>query len=111
SGQALLPALFESLLTSYDLLAEKGYPSEAVALELYASGEAADIFRAMAQKGMFEQMRFHSPTSQYGVLSRRLDATGSHRLLEERMRGALEYIRSGRFARRGKGATRGSHPR
>ena len=70
SEQALWPALFDCLLTAYDVLVEQGYPREAVALELYASGEAADIFRAMAQKGLFEQMRFHSPTSQYGVLSR-----------------------------------------
>jgi ketol-acid reductoisomerase len=98
SEQALWPALFECLLTAYDVLVEKGYPREAVALELYASGEAADIFRAMAQKGMFEQMRFHSPTSQYGVLSRRKDGTGGHEQLCERMRAALEHIRSGKFA-------------
>jgi ketol-acid reductoisomerase len=98
SEQGLWPALFECLLTAYDVLIEKGYPPEAVALELYASGEAADIFRAMAQKGMFEQMRYHSPTSQYGVLSRREDATGGHQLLRDRMAAALDYIRSGRFA-------------
>jgi ketol-acid reductoisomerase len=98
SEQALWPALFECLLTAYDVLVEKGYPQEAVALEIYASGEAADIFRAMAQKGMFEQMRYHSPTSQYGVLSRREGATGGHQLLHDRMVAALEHIRSGRFA-------------
>jgi ketol-acid reductoisomerase len=98
SEQGLWPALFDCLLTAYEVLVEQGYPREAVALELYASGEAADIFRAMAQKGMFEQMRFHSPTSQYGVLSRRMDGTGNHALLRERMQTALKHIRSGRFA-------------
>jgi len=98
SEQALWPALFECLLTAYDVLVEKGYPPEAVALEIYASGEAADIFRAMAQKGMFEQMRYHSPTSQYGVLSRREGSTGGHQLLYDRMAAALDHIRSGRFA-------------
>lgn len=96
--QGLWPALFECLLTAYDLLIEKGYPEEAVALELYASAEPADIFLQMAKKGMFEQMRFHSPTSQYGVLSRRKDATGSHEELRKRMEQALEHIRSGNFA-------------
>jgi ketol-acid reductoisomerase len=96
--QGLWPALFNCLLTAYDVLIEKGYPAEAVALELYASGEAADIFRAMAEKGIFEQMRFHSPTSQYGVLSRRPGATGDDKLLYARMRESLEYIRSGQFA-------------
>ena len=99
SEQGLWPALFECLLTAYDILIEKGYPPEAVALELYASGEAADIFRAMAEKGIFEQMTFHSPTSQYGVLSRQPGATGDHELLAARMRQTLEYIRSGQFAR------------
>jgi ketol-acid reductoisomerase len=99
SEQGLWPALLECLLTAYDVLVEQGYPREAVALELYASGEAADIFRAMAQKGLFEQMRFHSPTSQYGVLTRRENATGDHSLLYQRMRSALEHIRNGGFAR------------
>ena len=49
SEQGLWPAFFECLITSYDLLVEKGYPPEAVALELYASAEAADIFLAMAK--------------------------------------------------------------
>jgi ketol-acid reductoisomerase len=85
--QALWPALFDCLLASYEVLIEQGYPKEAVALEIYASGEAADIFREMARQGIFEQMRYHSPTSQYGVLSRRKDATGSGELLRRRMRG------------------------
>lgn len=111
SEQALWPALFECLLTAYDVLVEKGYPAEAVALELYASGEAADIFRAMAQKGMFEQMRFHSPTSQYGVLSRRLGATGDHEMLQQRMRAALDHISSGQFAQEWTREQKSGYPR
>jgi ketol-acid reductoisomerase len=94
----LWPAIFECLLMAYEVLVEKGFPREAVALELYASSEPADIFLQMAKKGIFEQMRFHSPTSQYGVLSRRRDATGSHAKLRERMELALDYIRGGGFA-------------
>jgi len=95
--QALWPALLDCLLTAYELLVEKGYSREAVALELYASGEAADIFRAMAMEGLFEQMARHSPTSQYGSLSRRNGAAGHD--LRKRMESALEHIRSGGFAR------------
>jgi ketol-acid reductoisomerase len=111
SEQGLWPALFELLLTSYDVLVEHGYPREAVALELYASGEAADIFRAMAEKGMFEQMRFHSPTSQYGVLSRRANSTGDHQLLYERMRTTLQHIRNGEFAREWTNEQKSGYPR
>jgi ketol-acid reductoisomerase len=67
-----------------------------VALELYGSGEASEVFRQMARKGIFHQMRLHSQTSQYGTLSR-----GERMLPDEarvRFREALEEIRSGRFA-------------
>lgn len=97
SEQALWPALFDCLLTAYEVLVEKGYSREAVVLELYASGEAADIFREIAKQGLFEQMKHHSPTSQYGVLSRRRDAAGAD--LRKRMEAALEKIRDGSFAR------------
>jgi len=99
SEQGLWPAIFDCLVTSYELLVEKGYPPEAVALELYASAEAADIFLAMAQRGIFEQMRFHSPTAQYGVLSRRLDSTGSSAALRKRMEETLTKIQNGEFSR------------
>ena len=99
SEQGLWPAFFECLITSYELLVEKGYPPEAVALELYASAEAADIFLAMAKRGIFEQMRYHSPTSQYGVLSRRNNSTGSSAALRKRMEETLVKIQNGEFAK------------
>jgi ketol-acid reductoisomerase len=108
SEQALWPALFDCLLTAFELLVEKGYSREAVVLELYASGEAADILRAMAEQGVFEQMKFHSPTSQYGMLSRRRGATGSE--LRKRMESALEKIRDGSFAREWAAEAKANYP-
>lgn len=98
SEQALWPAIFDSLLTAYEVLVDKGYPPEAVALELYASAEAADIFLAMAKRGIFEQLKFHSPTAQYGMLSHRQDATGSSGELRKRMLATLDKIQNGDFA-------------
>jgi|SRR5579871_172232 len=98
SEQALWPAIIDCLITAYEVLVSHGYPEEAVALELYASGEPADIFRAMAQTGIFKQMMFHSPTAQYGVMSRRKDAVGSNDQLRRRMESALAHIRNGGFA-------------
>jgi len=98
SEQALWPAIFDSLLTAYEVLVDKGYPPEAVALELYASAEAADIFLAMAKRGIFEQLKFHSPTAQYGMLSHRRDATGSSAELRKRMLATLDKIQNGDFA-------------
>jgi ketol-acid reductoisomerase len=110
SEQALWPALFDCLLAAYEVLNENGYPAQAAALEIYASGEAADIFRAMATRGIFEQMRYHSPTSQYGVLTRRKDATGDSAALRDRMRQALQYIRDGRFAQEWSAEERAGYP-
>ena len=95
--QATWPVIVRDLLISYEVLVEAGFPKEMVALELYGSGEASEVFRQMARRGLFRQMRLHSQTSQYGTLSR------SSRMLPEeakaRFREALEEIRSGRFQR------------
>lgn len=97
SEQAVWPTIFDCVLTAYELLVEKGYSREAIVLELYGSGEAADIFREMAAQGIFEQMKSHSPTAQYGVLSRRKGAAG--RDVKRQMETVLERIRDGSFAR------------
>ena len=61
------------------------------------SGEFSFTLKEMAEIGMVEQMDFHSPTSQYGSLTRGVryvtEATA------EAMRKSLEEIQSGRFAR------------
>lgn len=95
--QGVWPIIVRDLLLSYEVLVEAGFPPEMVALELYGSGEAAEIFRAMARRGLIEQMRLHSQTSQYGTLSR-----GPRMLADdarERLRQALAAIRDGSFAR------------
>ena len=95
--QATWPIIVRDLLLSYEVLVEAGFPPEMVALELYGSGEASEIFRQMARRGLFRQMRLHSQTSQYGTLSR-----ASRMLPDEAKAGfrqALEEIRSGAFAR------------
>lgn len=94
--QGVWPIIMRDLLLSFEVLVEAGFPPEMVALELYGSGEAAEIFRQMAKVGVIRQMRLHSQTSQYGTLSR-----GGRMLGEdgrEKLRQALAEIRSGRFA-------------
>jgi len=48
---------------------EYGVSPEAALLELYASGELAEIAKLMAEEGIFNQMVHHSTTSQYGTLT------------------------------------------
>ena len=95
--QALWPILHQAILMSYEVLVEQGAPPELAAFELYASGEAGDIFRQMATEGMFKQMRHHSPTSQYGSLSRYETLPAQE--IKKRMRRVLKGIRSGQFAK------------
>jgi ketol-acid reductoisomerase len=107
--QGVWPIIMRDLLLSYEVLVEAGFPPEMVALELYGSGEAAEIFRQMARVGVIAQMRLHSQTSQYGTLSR------GPRMLpddhKERLREALREIRSGSFAEEWGGEQAGGYGR
>ena len=94
--QALWPLFNQALLLSYEVLVEAGVPPELVALEFYASGEAGEIFHKMAVEGMFEQTRYHSPTSQYGTLTRHEKLPADE--VKQRMKDTLRDIRNGRFA-------------
>ena len=76
---------------------EQGFSPELMVMELYGSGEAAEILGMMARNGFYRQMTHHSTTSQYGTLSR-----ARHLLNDEvraRMRESLvNDIKGGVFA-------------
>jgi ketol-acid reductoisomerase len=93
--QCFGPAFGHVLTSAVDLLLEKGYPPEAVLLELYMSGELSYTLAKIAELGMIEQSALHSRTSQYGSMSR-----GMRFMLPElraKMDDGLDDIRSGRF--------------
>ncbi|MCL5789444.1 MAG: ketol-acid reductoisomerase [Candidatus Thermoplasmatota archaeon] len=56
--------------TYYDVATNLGASPEATILELYGSGELAEIAQSMKEMGLFEQLKTHSKTSQYGQLTR-----------------------------------------
>ena len=91
------PAVFRILVGSYQFLTARGYQPEAVLMELWASKEAAEVLEQMAEVGIFQQMSFHSPTSQYGTLTHMESCLPAD--LEYRMQSALDGIRDGTFAR------------
>lgn len=95
--QALWAAITRVMLLSFELLVEEGYSPEVVALELYGSGEASEVMKAMAEIGFYRQMSLHSQTSQYGTLSRGPMLIGDE--FKEYLKEILEEIRIGRFAR------------
>ena len=108
SEQAVWPVITRLLVMAFELLTERGYQPEAVLLELYASGEAAQVFQEMAEVGLFRQMRFHSQTSQYGTLSR------GPRVLPDDFRAilarVLDEIQQGVFAREWEAERQAGYP-
>ncbi len=91
------PATFRILVGTYEFLTDNGYEPEAVLMELWGSKEAAEVLEQMADVGIFRQMDFHSPTSQYGTLTRMASALPPD--IWGCMAAALEEIRDGSFAR------------
>ena len=94
---------FGSLLgTTFMLMLEigvaAGLPPEAMALDLYLSGEAAETFHAMADLGFFEQAALHYVTSQYGGMMRTIEF--DREPLRQHLQRIIDDVRSGEFARR-----------
>src|SRR5260370_30956755 len=87
---------------------EQGIPLEAVLTELILSGEVERTMRLVRQSGDAAQFGYHSPTSQYGQLTRRGEDHTPH--LPTPMRPIGRGHPPGPFPRRW-GAARGArHP-
>jgi ketol-acid reductoisomerase len=95
--QGLWPLLHEAVLLSYEVMVEHGVPPEVALLEFYASGETSEVFRQIALCGMYRQAPYHSPTSQYGMLSR--SEMLPRKEMKKRMVGVIRDIRNGKFAK------------
>ncbi len=94
--QALSPALTSVHTTFVQVMLEQGIPLEAVLTELILSGEVERTMRLVRESGYAAQFGFHSPTSQYGQLTRR--GAYDHLDLATTMRRLVDDITSGRFA-------------
>ncbi|HEY7105535.1 MAG TPA: ketol-acid reductoisomerase [Acidimicrobiia bacterium] len=94
--QVLSPALNAVNTAFVRTMTEHGIPLEAIVTELVLSGEVERTYRLMREVGYAVQSEFHSPTSQYGQLTRR----GSYDDLDflPTMRRLADDIESGRFA-------------
>jgi ketol-acid reductoisomerase len=94
--QALAPALTKVNGAFVSVMLEHGVPLEAIVTELVLSGEVERTMRLVREGGYAAQFEMHSPTSQYGQLSRR-DAYESVDVITT-MRALVDGIVSGRFA-------------
>jgi ketol-acid reductoisomerase len=94
--QVLSPALTHVNQAFVGQMLQQGIPLDAIMTELVLSGEVERNYRLLREIGFAEQMEFHSPTSQYGQLSRR----GQFDALDfaPKMKEVVEGIASGRFA-------------
>lgn len=91
-------AMLFLLERAFKLLTEAGVTPEVALLELYASGELGEIGKAMASMGIWNQLKLHSHTSQFGQLTHGAQFIGAD--AEALMRKAIAEIRDGAFARR-----------
>jgi ketol-acid reductoisomerase len=94
--QALSPALRRVNESFVQVMIEQGIPLEAIVTELVLSGEVERTYRLVRLEGGAAQTTYHSPTSQYGQLSR-ADRFG-HLDLAATMRDLVDHITSGGFA-------------
>jgi ketol-acid reductoisomerase len=94
--QALSPALRHVSESFVQVMLEHGIPIEAIVTELVLSGEVERTYRLVRLEGGAAQMLYHSPTSQYGQLSR--SGRYKHLDLVGTMRELVDDIASGRFA-------------
>ena len=94
--QLLSPALTHVNTAFVSVMAEQGIPIEATMCELFLSGEIERNYRMLREEGFVAQLDHHSPTSQYGQLSRR--GRYDHLDVAAVMRELTDEITSGRFA-------------
>jgi ketol-acid reductoisomerase len=95
--QCFGPAFGQVLIAAVDVAVEAGYPPEAVLTEIYMSGELSFTMQKIAEMGTFRQLSLHSPTSQYGSMSRGLRYINPE--LREQMQETLREIQDGSFAK------------
>lgn len=107
--QVLAPVLQHAHVSFVSAMLEQGIPLEAIVAEQVLSGEVERTMRLVRLEGYAAQMEYHSPTSQYGQLSRR-DAFSEVDLLAT-MRTLVDDIVSGRFADEWDAERDAGHPR
>ncbi|MEG9883924.1 MAG: ketol-acid reductoisomerase [Hyphomicrobiales bacterium] len=82
-----------------EVLIEAGCSPEAAILELYASGEMREVGQYFVDHGLFEQLKLHSRTSQYGQLVYARPSPDEEEADKDRLRDVVRKIKDGTFAR------------
>lgn len=94
--QGIWPIIYHVFNEAFKLHVEMGHPEEAVLMEEYVSKEPMYMMEKAAEMGLFQQLPFHSHTSQYGQLTsyELYDPSQIREFLKDR----YDRIRNGVFA-------------
>ncbi len=96
-GEQVVGASLFLTRMAYEVMREAGVSEEAALLELTLSGELSEVHKAISELGLWEQLKLHSRTSQYGQQTR-----GPRVVTEQTrqvLRGIMRDIQDGTFAK------------
>lgn len=98
--QFLVASIVKTIHTAFTVLVDEfGYPPVPTLLELYASGELAEVLKLASKTGIGKVFQKNaSPTCQYGIASNFDTALGGD--LNEIAKRIMKRIRDGSFARK-----------
>ncbi len=97
-----------AIMTAFEVGRDAGIPAEALALEMYMSGEMEIVFRSFREAGFFRSSEDHGPTALFGGMIRTLEM--DREAIMTSFRATLEDIRSGGFARRFQEEAKNGYP-
>src|SRR6266436_5924941 len=97
-----------AIMTAFEVGRDAGIPAEALALEMYMSGEMEIVFRSFRAAGFFRSSEDHGPTAVFGGMIRTLEM--DREAITTRFRAILEDIKSGGFARRFQEEAKNGYP-
>jgi ketol-acid reductoisomerase len=96
--QTIGPLLGTAMIIAFEVGREGGIPPEALAMEMYMSGEMETVFEGFRTAGFFRSSEDHGPTAIFGGLTRAIEIDRED--IAARFRRILEDIKSGAFAQR-----------
>ncbi len=94
--QSVGPYVGLAIQLAFEVGVAAGLPPEALVLELYQSGEMAEVFRSFAERGFYRAVVEHGATAQYGGYLRTLELDTE--AMRSQFTAVLDDIRSGGFA-------------
>ena len=96
--QTVGPYLGASVINAFEVGTRAGLPPEALALEMYLSGEMSQTWRLFAELGFFRGVRAHGHSASFGGFIRMSDIDMG--AMKDSFASILDDIQSGKFATR-----------